>query len=536
MLFWKFFFALFIANLIFTFAWLTYNGLVVMLMAVLLGKRKDSGNAEADNPPSKRSILLLFALSFPFLLVSLYIVAGWAAFVARYASACSQTPGVEQHWLYYLFGFGFVWGPLIAGESEGERDWRKFVAAVAYVIFAFSPILAEWPYGWAIDRTLGSPAVAVSPADEAIKRDNAAAAKVDEPIVRDDVAAQNHGSMFICGTAVAIVVGMVLLLLLSRLIGRVQFSLGTAFWCSFSGHIFGTIIGLFMGFLFAYHMAIGLLIALAISWAFQTVIFQIFVRAKNGTLQQWRAAILSVVVILGDFLVASPLIALWEDYRTVRSPPVVATPADDAIERGRAAEKENDWDSAIAEYATAIRLNPKCAEAYNLRGSAYAGKRDWDNAVADCAEAIRFKPDFAEAHYVRGLAYGRKRDWDKAIVDCTEAIRLNPKLALAYFVRGSAYVGRRDRATWTRPSRIVPRPSASKPISQKCTTSGASPMQASVTWTRSLPIAPRPSASNPISRKRTTAGASPTSRRAKRARRKQTLRKPSDSGTSHESQ
>ena len=121
--------------------------------------------------------------------------------------------------------------------------------------------------------------------------------------------------MFIRDTAVAIVVGMVLLLLLSRLIGRVQFSLSTAFWCSFIGHIFISIVGLFTGWLFAYHIAIGFLIALAIGWAFQTVLFQIAVRAKNETLQRWRAAILSGVVILGDFFVASPLITLWEYLR-----------------------------------------------------------------------------------------------------------------------------------------------------------------------------------------------------------------------------
>ena len=121
--------------------------------------------------------------------------------------------------------------------------------------------------------------------------------------------------MFIRDTAVAILVGMVLLLLLSRLIGRVQFSLSTAFWCSFIGHIFISVVGLFTGWLFAYHMVIGLLIALAVGWAFQTVLFQIAVRAKSGTLQQWRAAILSVVVILGDFFIASPVIAFWDHLR-----------------------------------------------------------------------------------------------------------------------------------------------------------------------------------------------------------------------------
>jgi hypothetical protein len=117
-------------------------------------------------------------------------------------------------------------------------------------------------------------------------------------------------------TAVAIVVGMVLLLLLGKLIGRVQFSLSSSFWCSAIGHVnFTWIIVFFVGYLFANHMAIALLIAVAIQWAFQTILFQIAVRAKGGTLQRWRAAILSGLVILCDFLVASPLIEFWEYLR-----------------------------------------------------------------------------------------------------------------------------------------------------------------------------------------------------------------------------
>jgi hypothetical protein len=50
-------------------------------------------------------------------------------------------------------------------------------------------------------------------------------------------------------------------------------------------------------------MEIGLLISLAVAFAFQTVFFQIAVRAKNGTFVRWRTAVLSPIVILGDFLV-----------------------------------------------------------------------------------------------------------------------------------------------------------------------------------------------------------------------------------------
>jgi tellurite resistance protein TehA-like permease len=121
--------------------------------------------------------------------------------------------------------------------------------------------------------------------------------------------------MFIRDTAVAIAIGAILLLCLSRLIGRVQFSLSMALWGSFVGHIFISILGLFTGFFFSTHMAIGLIISLAIGWAFQTILFQILVRAENRTLRRWRAATLSVIVILADFFVASPLIELWEHLR-----------------------------------------------------------------------------------------------------------------------------------------------------------------------------------------------------------------------------
>ena len=55
-----------------------------------------------------------------------------------------------------------------------------------------------------------------------------------------------------------------------------------------------------MGFVFANHMEIGLLISFAVAFAFQTVFFQIVVRAKNGTLVRWRTAVLSPIVFLGD--------------------------------------------------------------------------------------------------------------------------------------------------------------------------------------------------------------------------------------------
>ncbi len=116
--------------------------------------------------------------------------------------------------------------------------------------------------------------------------------------------------MIIRDAIIAIVVGMILLLALSRFVGGIQFSLSTAFWCSSIAHIVGILVAGLAGWLFAYHISIAVLITLIIVWAFQTALFQVAVRAKRATLQRWRAAILSAIVILGDFFIASPLAAL----------------------------------------------------------------------------------------------------------------------------------------------------------------------------------------------------------------------------------
>jgi len=116
--------------------------------------------------------------------------------------------------------------------------------------------------------------------------------------------------------AVSVAVGMILLLLLSRLLGRVQFSLNTAFWCSFIGHGSLSIIGFLVGFAFAWQPAVGAVIGFILGCFVLAVLFQIAVRATNETLTRWRAVILAVIVILGDFFVASPLIELWERFRT----------------------------------------------------------------------------------------------------------------------------------------------------------------------------------------------------------------------------
>jgi tetratricopeptide (TPR) repeat protein len=105
--------------------------------------------------------------------------------------------------------------------------------------------------------------------------------------------------------------------------------------------------------------------------------------------------------------------------------------------------QQNDHDSAIKEYSTAISIDKTIAAAFNNRAIAYDGKNDHDHAIADLNEAIRLNRGANEALTNRGIEYEKKGEHDHAIADFSEAIRLNPKFE-TFFDRGIAYEAKVD--------------------------------------------------------------------------------------------
>ena len=103
-----------------------------------------------------------------------------------------------------------------------------------------------------------------------------------------------------------------------------------------------------------------------------------------------------------------------------------ASPTDQLVNDGIAAYKSGDYDTAILKYNEAIKQNPKDATAYNDRGLAYNGKKDFEHAIADFSTALRLKPDWS-FYYNRGTAYSQKGDNNSGISDFTKALKLNPK-------------------------------------------------------------------------------------------------------------
>lgn len=74
----------------------------------------------------------------------------------------------------------------------------------------------------------------------------------------------------------------------------------------------------------------------------------------------------------------------------------------------------------------AIKLDPRCTEAYNNRGSAKSHLGKHEEAIKDYDQALESDPKTAVAYHSRGIAkieLGRHKEAQK---DFSEARRLNP--------------------------------------------------------------------------------------------------------------
>jgi tetratricopeptide (TPR) repeat protein len=127
---------------------------------------------------------------------------------------------------------------------------------------------------------------------------------------------------------------------------------------------------------------------------------------------------------------------------------------------GLAYQQQDKLDEAAAAYQEAIGLDPDLANAHNNLGHIYYTQGRPEQAIAEYQEAIRINPDDDTAHYNLALSYYHQGLLDQAIAEYEETVRLNPDNADAYYNLGRAYYeqGKLDKAigAWTESIRIEP--------------------------------------------------------------------------------
>ncbi len=115
---------------------------------------------------------------------------------------------------------------------------------------------------------------------------------------------------------------------------------------------------------------------------------------------------------------------------------------------GRAYEKDEQYDKAIAAYQKAVEINPQYYKAWVNLGVAYRLSGDIDRAEASYTEALAIEPDYAELHASLGALYIFKNEPHKALDALANAIELDPQLAVAHANMAVAYAmtGQFERA------------------------------------------------------------------------------------------
>jgi len=100
--------------------------------------------------------------------------------------------------------------------------------------------------------------------------------------------------------------------------------------------------------------------------------------------------------------------------------------------RGTAYVAKGEYDRAISEFNKALEINPRYTEAYNLRGGVYSRKGQNDEAISDYSKAIEIDPRDVRAYNYRAWEYTLKGEYDQAISDLKKALEINPRYADTY--------------------------------------------------------------------------------------------------------
>lgn len=119
--------------------------------------------------------------------------------------------------------------------------------------------------------------------------------------------------------------------------------------------------------------------------------------------------------------------------------------AEEFYVRGLIRADNGNSKDAVADYTTALTMNPNHTLAYFHRGIARYQMGYKQKAIADYNQTIRLKPNNPMVYYNRGIARYSLGDKQGAIADYNRVIRFDSKDARAYYKRGIARFTLKDK-------------------------------------------------------------------------------------------
>lgn len=114
--------------------------------------------------------------------------------------------------------------------------------------------------------------------------------------------------------------------------------------------------------------------------------------------------------------------------------------ADDFFMRGNMKKDIGLKNEAIADYTTAIKLDPENPDNYFGRGLTRSELNELDSAVADYSRALKIDPKYSQYYLNRGFVYLKMKQFDKAIYDFERVPRYTEEvMAIAFALNNMGY-------------------------------------------------------------------------------------------------
>lgn len=126
------------------------------------------------------------------------------------------------------------------------------------------------------------------------------------------------------------------------------------------------------------------------------------------------------------------------------SPACASAQFEKHLEIGKSYLVRQEFDLAIKEFNSALKLSPRNSSVLVERGTAYNALSKYDQAIADFTGALMSDKSNYLAYNNRGVAYWRKSDLPRALADFDSALKVDGKQSIAYLNRLGASLGSRN--------------------------------------------------------------------------------------------